>query len=498
MDEFIGQIIKQNCGDFLKVLEKVSIYKNKYKCIFLNHPYEIIAAKDNILRNKVNNPQIEIDEICFKFWPQNCGDILRVIKKSEEKKNGNYLWECEFINYPCKILARKFCIINGQVDNPQIEKETFVGQTFKQKCGNFIVLRRGNFDRDRQRYKFIGKFEGYEEELEVFKDKIIKGVVDNPYLIWKVKDKLEKYLQQKQQKITLENLAKELNVSRQQLGQNIIKFELQRYIDYSFIKSQEDIRKEIEKFIETKGYNDDKYELDIYIPKLNLGIEYNGNFWHSDINKKRSYHQEKSLYFKEKGIQVFHIFEYEWLKNKEILLSLIKSKCGLFDQKIGARQCTIKELDYKTYAEFCNKNHLQGEAGAKVKLGLFYKDKLIQVMSFGVPRFTDKFEWEIIRECSKLGIFILGGKQKLWNYFVKNYFPNSVISYCDFSKFYGESYLKLGFKFKKLNSSGFVWYDKNNNETFWRNPYDNQNLKQKEYDKIWDCGQLVFEWFKEG
>ena len=38
-------------------------------------------------------------------------------------------------------------------------------------------------------------------------------------------------------------------------------------------------------------------------------------------------------------------------------------------------------------------------------------------MSFGVPRFTDKFEWEIIRECSKQGYFVIGGKEKLWKYF---------------------------------------------------------------------------------
>ena len=498
MDSFVGQIIKQNCGDSLKVLEKISTYKNKYRCIFLNHPYEIIAAKDNIIRNKVNNPQIEIDEFCSKIWLQNCGDSLRVIKKSEEKKNETYLWECEFINYPCKILARKSCILNGQVNNPQIEKEDFIGHTFKQKCGDFIVLRRGNFDKNRQRYKFVGKFKNYQEELEVFKDKIIRGVVDNPYLIWRVKEKLENYLQQKQQKITLEDLSKELNVSRSQLGQNIIEFKLQKYINYSFVKSQENIRKEIENFIKTEIYNDNKYELDIYIPSKNLGIEYNGNYWHSDIYKNKNYHQNKSLYFKEKEIQVFHIFEYEWFNNKEILLSLIKSRCGIFYKKIGARQCEVKTLNYATYADFCNKNHLQGEAGARVKLGLFYRGKLIQVMSFGSPRFTNKYEWEIIRECSKLGTFVLGGKEKLWSYFVKNFSPKSCISYCDFSKFWGDSYLKIGFSFEKLNSSGFVWYNKHNNETYWRNPYDNQNLKQKGYDKIWDCGQLVFVWKNGG
>ena len=207
------------------------------------------------------------------------------------------------------------------------------------------------------------------------------------------------------------------------------------------------------------------------------------------------YHQEKSLLARDKGIELFNIFDYEWFEKENILKSLIRLKCGFFDKKIGARNCTLKELQYQEYATFCNKNHLQGEAGAKVKLGLFYGNELVQVMSFGCPRFTDKYEWEIIRECSKLGYIIIGGKEKLWSYFIKNYNPNNCISYCDFSKFRGNSYLKLGFKYKQLNKPGFVWFDENSKKIFWRNPYNHEEMK-KRYLQIWDCGQLVFEWNK--
>ena len=117
-------------------------------------------------------------------------------------------------------------------------------------------------------------------------------------------------------------------------------------------------------------------------------------------------------------------------------------------------------------------------------------------MSFGKPRFTDKYEWEIIRECSKLGYQILGGKEKLWSYFLKKLNPNSVISYCDFSKFTGDSYLKLGFKKIGLNKPGFVWYDKLKHNFYWRNPYKHKEMKDSGYLKIYDCGQLVFIWEK--
>ena len=136
---------------------------------------------------------------------------------------------------------------------------------------------------------------------------------------------------------------------------------------------------------------------------------------------------------------------------------------------------------------------MQGECGAKIKLGLFFKEELVQIISFGVPRFTDKYDWEIIRECSKLGYCVIGGKEKLWSYFVKNFQPKNCISYCDFSKFTGNSYLKLGFKKERLNKPGFWWYDEKTKQVFQRTPEKNQEMKEK-YIKIYDAGQLVFVW----
>ena len=77
--------------------------------------------------------------------------------------------------------------------------------------------------------------------------------------------------------------------------------------------------------------------------------------------------------------------------------------------------------------------------------------------------------------------------------FLKNYKPNSVISYCDFSKFTGNSYLKLDFEKVRLNKPGFVWYDEKSRSVYWRNPYKNEEFKRK-YIRVFDAGQLVFTW----
>ena len=60
------------------------------------------------LKGSVNNPQIEKVEFIDKIWPQNCGDSLKIIEKSDKKQSGTeYLWKCKFIKYPCIIFAIK-------------------------------------------------------------------------------------------------------------------------------------------------------------------------------------------------------------------------------------------------------------------------------------------------------------------------------------------------------------------------------------------------------
>ena len=85
------------------------------------------------------------------------------------------------------------------------------------------------------------------------------------------------------------------------------------------------IKKEL--FIEKVLTNDrialDGKEIDIYLPDCNLGIEFDGVFWHSDDVKGELYHQTKSLLAENKGITLIHIFEDEWHGKKEFIKSAI-------------------------------------------------------------------------------------------------------------------------------------------------------------------------------
>jgi len=248
-------------------------------------------------------------------------------------------------------------------------------------------------------------------------------------------------------------------------------------------------------------------EIDIYIPSLKIGIEINGLYWHSEdgrgIGKYYHLNKYKSTLFH--GIQLIHIFENEWIYKNEIIKSILKNILKSKLNKIYARNCIIKSITDIEKDNFLNDNHLQGKDLSPIKYGLFYKNELVSVMTFGKSRFDKKVEWEMIRYCSKLSYSIIGGASKLFSYFLKNKNPNSVISYSDKRFFSGNVYINLGFKFNSNTPPNYYYISKNYKtlynrmgfqkhklskllENFDPNLTEWENMKNNGFDRIWDCG----------
>ena len=110
-----------------------------------------------------------------------------------------------------------------------------------------------------------------------------------------------------------------------------------------------------------------------------------------------------------------------------------------------------KEIDSKTCNSFLDTNHIQGKSSSNIKLGLYYGDELVSVMTFGKPRINmgdnhNNCQWELIRFCSKLNTRVVGGASKLLNYFIKHYDPDTIISFSSNDISNGNLYKQLGFK----------------------------------------------------
>lgn len=251
-------------------------------------------------------------------------------------------------------------------------------------------------------------------------------------------------------------------------------------------------------------------ELDLYLPDYNLAIEYHGLYWHStnfneDIDHK--YHRNKYELCKEKGIRLIQIFEDEWILNEELVkskLTHILNKSKL--EKIYARKCQIKEIDATTKNNFLRINHIQGEDKSVIKLGAFFKNQLVSVMTFSHGNISKgskniKDVWELNRFASHSNYIIIGIASKLLKYFERNYIWKEIFTYADLRWSVGNVYDKLDFKYLYDTKPNYFYtkgMERIHRYNLRKRSYEPKDapewiLRLEEgYHRIWDSGHSKF------
>lgn len=131
---------------------------------------------------------------------------------------------------------------------------------------------------------------------------------------------------------------------------------------------------------------------------------------------------------------------------------------GINDNKIYARCCEIRELSSKDIIEFSNHNSLHAYRPASITIGLFYKQELVEIMTFGHAFFArdPNIDYECIRSITKLNTTVIGGMNKLFKYFINKYKPNKVLYYVDYNTHIGNSMSNLNFRFESYSQGGII------------------------------------------
>ena len=254
-------------------------------------------------------------------------------------------------------------------------------------------------------------------------------------------------------------------------------------------------------------------EIDIYIPLLKLGIEYNGLHWHSErLGKGKNYHLDKLNKCNEQGIRLIQIFEDEWINHREICESKLKQICGLnTNPKIYARKCEIREITNKNEAyEFLDKNHIQGRTGFTIALGTYYNNELVGVMTFKKEK---EGYWDLNRFATDINHQCIGIGGKLFKYFIRNYPFIEIKSFADrrwTTDPTNNLYTKLGFAFDSFVPPTYWYYNPKISriERFHKFGFRKQHLHKQYglpltmteremtetlgYTRIWDCGLIKY------
>lgn len=240
------------------------------------------------------------------------------------------------------------------------------------------------------------------------------------------------------------------------------------------------------------------YELDIYLPDLKIAFEFNGLYWHSESQKGKYYHRDKTIMCEDLGIELVHIWEDDWVYKNDIVKSIILNKINKTQNRIYARNCNIVEIsDANISRSFLDNNHILGNCSSSIKLGLYNNDELVSIMCF-----TKKSDYyELVRFCNLLNTVVVGGSSKLFKSF-NDKMKCNIVSYSDTSMFNGHLYNKLGFEHINTSSVNYKWVISKKREH--KSKYRKDRLVKSGYDinksesdimiedvgsyKIWDCG----------
>lgn len=347
--------------------------------------------------------------------------------------------------------------------------------------------------------------------------------IKNPREQWQIdavssREALLSYISKFDEKPSINDLCDMLKLNKTNMYLKIHEYSLDDCIkvDYSQSNGEEQLAGFLSTITNIQQHNKsiiNPYEIDIYIPDKKLAIEYNGLYWHSELHKDKYYHQQKTIDCAKKGIRLIHIFEDEWINNNDKIKDFLYNIINTNKETIGARNTYIKQVDDSEYVEFVNRYHLKGSRGAEIKLGCYLNEnnELLGIMSFGKPRFNNNYQYELVRLCWKSGIAVIGGTEKMFNYFVNKYDPYSVITYSDIAKFTGNVYTKIGFEPIQPNpitEPNYIWSDGENTISRYQtqkhklieqglgteNQTEDDIMHNRGFFKVYDSGNIKLSW----
>ncbi len=253
------------------------------------------------------------------------------------------------------------------------------------------------------------------------------------------------------------------------------------------------------KFISDKEEN--KKQIDIYIPELRIGIEFNGLYWHSEANKKidSNYHLRATNLCKKYDIRLIQIFEHEWKERKEQVKSFLKSALQKNEVVVYARKCEIKEIDKKEAKEFLEKYHIQGSPSFTKALGLYHNNELLCLASFGKHHRNGK-DWVLSRFVGKMNYNVVGGLSRLVKHALDEF--DQIGTWVDLRFSNGENWIKSGWEIQNILKPDYFYFDNKSGDVIPKQSRQkkvvNTPIEMTEHEhalseklyRIYDCGKL--------
>lgn len=195
----------------------------------------------------------------------------------------------------------------------------------------------------------------------------------------------------------------------------------------------------------------------------------------------------------QQNIKCIHIWEDVFKRNPTLVIDRLSAIIGR-RKRIHARQTIVQRIQKYESEQFLNHNHLQGNASAYYKYGLYFKNELVAVATFSKSRVMNdgvvpyrSYEW--VRFTSKSGTTVIGGLSKLLNHFIKEVNPAHIMTYADRDWGDGIGYTKLGFKaIEEMEPQPFLIDLK----TLQRIYFKNKHEVNVQYIEVYNSGNIKY------
>ena len=313
---------------------------------------------------------------------------------------------------------------------------------------------------------------------------------------------------------TVGAIAEDLGVSASSLGKYFHKYQIdikhhytsqiEKQLTDHFEKSGVTVLTRVRNIIAPK-------ELDLVFPEFKLAIEVNGAYYHSEqFQKNNQYHLEKTRAASAAGYELWHFWDWELAESLDKVLSKIQHRLRQ-DTRVFARSLKITKISAASKKQFFSRYHLQSDCVSNVNLALTDdQGEILMAASFGVSRFTKKYQWELLRLCSGSNITVVGGASRLITAFVNNHMQSgdTLVSYCNQRWSQGIVYERTGFTPAGQSPPSYVYVHRGRLAgtryqfqkhrlsqllpDFDENRTEVENMMVNGYYRAWDCGQLIY------
>jgi mRNA-degrading endonuclease toxin of MazEF toxin-antitoxin module len=116
--------------------------------------------------------------------------------------------------------------------------------------------------------------------------------------------------------------------------------------------------------------------------------------------------------------------------NIDVVNSMLIYRAGKA-KKVNARDLEIREVHASEASAFLKRSHLAGCHGASYRFGLYNGNELMMIITLAKPRFSKKYDLEVIRLAIKPGYAVRGGASKLFKHIFKRFPTAKILSYSD-------------------------------------------------------------------